>query len=121
MAYLIHHTGLSFDDAFRAVKSARPIAKLNDGFTRQLREYEAALRGDPAITSSSSSSSSSSKIDVPMEPNSSTEQNTNDGKRTPSPITASLFGNIADDVVTATTIDKNVSGNGSSNVTENCE
>ena len=116
MAYLIHHTGLSFDDAFQAVKSARPIAKLNDGFTRQLKEYEASLRGDP--TSTNTSSSGSSKLDAGMESNSSTEQNANDGKRTPSPITASLFGDVADDV-TATSSVKSVIGNGTSDVTHN--
>ena len=46
MAYLMQYVGLSFDDAFRAVKSTRPIAKLNDGFTRQLKEFEAALNQD---------------------------------------------------------------------------
>lgn len=43
-AYLMMCHGMSFDDAFKAVKIARPIAKLNDGFSRQLREYEVALR-----------------------------------------------------------------------------
>ncbi|XP_037017405.2 dual specificity phosphatase 28 [Artibeus jamaicensis] len=43
-AYLMRHRGLSLEQAFQTVKSARPVAEPNPGFWRQLQEYEEALR-----------------------------------------------------------------------------
>ncbi|XP_054426399.1 dual specificity phosphatase 28 [Pteronotus mesoamericanus] len=43
-AYLMRHRGLSLEQAFQTVKSARPVAEPNPGFWSQLREYEEALR-----------------------------------------------------------------------------
>ena len=44
IAYLMHRDGLGYDDALAAVRAARPSARPNEGFVRQLRDYEAALR-----------------------------------------------------------------------------
>lgn len=43
-AYLMRYRGLSLEQAFQTVKSARPVAEPNPGFWRQLQEYEEALR-----------------------------------------------------------------------------
>lgn len=43
MAYLMRHYGMSFDEAFRFVKSKRSFVRPNEGFVKQLKEYEAVL------------------------------------------------------------------------------
>ncbi|KAL7074810.1 hypothetical protein ACQ4LE_005604 [Meloidogyne hapla] len=43
IAYLMHYKKLTVDKALEHVRSQRPIARPNDGFMRQLREYEREL------------------------------------------------------------------------------
>ncbi|XP_066477170.1 dual specificity phosphatase 28 [Tiliqua scincoides] len=43
-AYLMKHHGLSLEDAFEIVKTARPVADPNAGFWSQLRKYEEYLQ-----------------------------------------------------------------------------
>ena len=44
IAYLMQRDGLGYDDALAAVRAARPAARPNEGFARQLRGLEAKLR-----------------------------------------------------------------------------
>ena len=44
IAYRMHRDGLGYDDALAAVRTARPSARPNEGFAKQLRDFEAALR-----------------------------------------------------------------------------
>ena len=45
IAYLMQRDGgLGYDDALAAVRAARPAARPNEGFVRQLRDLEAKLR-----------------------------------------------------------------------------
>ncbi|XP_040828313.1 dual specificity phosphatase 28 [Ochotona curzoniae] len=46
-AYLMRHRGLSLEEAFRMVKSARPVAEPNPGFWSQLQQYEQLLQARP--------------------------------------------------------------------------
>ncbi|XP_050735356.1 dual specificity protein phosphatase 19-like [Eriocheir sinensis] len=43
MAYLMRNYGMSFDEAFRFVKSKRSFVRPNEGFMKQLKEYEQLL------------------------------------------------------------------------------
>jgi protein-tyrosine phosphatase len=46
IAYLMREKGMSFVDAFAAVKKIRPQVQPNAGFIRQLRRYEMDLNGN---------------------------------------------------------------------------
>ena len=41
--------GLGYDDALAAVRAARPAARPNEGFVRQLRALELSLRSWPEV------------------------------------------------------------------------
>lgn len=43
IAFLMEFRGFSFDEAMTYVKARRPIVKPNDGFVKQLKEYEEEL------------------------------------------------------------------------------
>jgi protein-tyrosine phosphatase len=45
IAYLIRFRGLTFDEALEAVRLQRGCANPNEGFTRQLREFEKQMMG----------------------------------------------------------------------------
>lgn len=45
IAYLMKHYGMSFDEAFKFVKSKRSFVRPNVGFVEQLKLYEAKLAG----------------------------------------------------------------------------
>jgi len=45
IAYLMNKEKQKFDEAFNNVKEARSFVKPNEGFTKQLKEYEVKLRG----------------------------------------------------------------------------
>lgn len=45
IAYLMNKEKQKFDDAFNNVKEARSFVKPNEGFVKQLREYDTKLRG----------------------------------------------------------------------------
>ena len=44
IAYLMHRRSFGYDDALAAVRTVRPSARPNEGFVKQLRDFEAALR-----------------------------------------------------------------------------
>ena len=44
IAYRMHRDGLNYDDALAAVRTVRPSARPNEGFVKQLRDFEAKLR-----------------------------------------------------------------------------
>lgn len=44
IAYLMKKFSVSYDDAYRFVKSIRPIVSPNSGFRKQLKKYEATLQ-----------------------------------------------------------------------------
>jgi len=44
IAYLIRYRGLTYDDAFKVCKRGRPQTKPNEGFEKQLREWEGKWR-----------------------------------------------------------------------------
>ncbi|KXJ12801.1 Dual specificity protein phosphatase 19 [Exaiptasia diaphana] len=44
IAYLMHSMRMTLSDALELVREARPVAKPNDGFMKQLQEYEQKLR-----------------------------------------------------------------------------
>jgi protein-tyrosine phosphatase len=44
IAYLIRFRGLTFDEALEAVRLQRGCANPNEGFTKQLREFEKQMR-----------------------------------------------------------------------------
>jgi atypical dual specificity phosphatase len=43
IAYIMKYENKRFQDAFNQVKSVRPSIRPNDGFERQLREYDKEL------------------------------------------------------------------------------
>ena len=47
IVYIMQRDGIGYDDALAAVRSARPAARPNEGFVRQLRDLETALRLRP--------------------------------------------------------------------------
>ncbi|XP_023152263.1 dual specificity protein phosphatase 18 [Amphiprion ocellaris] len=55
MAYLVKHRGLTLLEAHRWVKTCRPVARPNNGFWRQLVQYEVELRGCSSVQMVSSS------------------------------------------------------------------
>ncbi|XP_077571415.1 dual specificity protein phosphatase 18-like [Stigmatopora nigra] len=55
MAFLIKHHGASLVEAHAKVKICRPMARPNNGFWKQLIQYEADLRGSTSVRMVSSS------------------------------------------------------------------
>ncbi len=45
IAYLMKHVGMHLTDAYAVVKAARFIIDPNEGFMRQLKEYQTKLNG----------------------------------------------------------------------------
>lgn len=62
IAYVMRHLRLTFDDAFRYVKSKRPTISPNFNFLGQLLEYERQLRSEEVLHDDLGSSSSSSRF-----------------------------------------------------------
>ncbi|CAG2182766.1 unnamed protein product, partial [Oppiella nova] len=48
-AYLMSKEKMTFTDALNAIREARPFSKPNDGFVRQLQEYNDELRGSGGL------------------------------------------------------------------------
>jgi protein-tyrosine phosphatase len=42
-SYLMQKFALSFDDAYRLLKQRRPVVDINEGFQKELKEYEQLL------------------------------------------------------------------------------
>jgi protein-tyrosine phosphatase len=42
-SYLMQKFALSFEDAYRLIKQRRPIVEINEGFQKELKEYEKML------------------------------------------------------------------------------
>ncbi|KAF7650620.1 hypothetical protein LDENG_00123040 [Lucifuga dentata] len=55
LAYLMKHRGLTLLEAYRCLRSCRPMVRPNSGFWKQLIRYECELRGCTSVQMVSSS------------------------------------------------------------------
>ncbi|XP_047448128.1 dual specificity protein phosphatase 18-like [Mugil cephalus] len=55
MAYLMKHRGVTLLEAHRLVRTCRPVVRPNNGFWKQLIQYEVELRGGNSVRIVSSS------------------------------------------------------------------